>query len=117
MAPFATDSAPASDTPYRLVVTSAGRLCDANDDEHVDRLDIEAIFDARGALAYGPADLRDANGDGRVTVGDGRLCQQACDLPSCAIPACGLLGPELLIPLWPLLARTRRRPAAAEVAR
>jgi hypothetical protein len=88
------------DLPYTLVFAAAPVLCDANADEAVDQVDIQAIFDGRGALVP-LADPRDVNGDGRLTVGDGRACTARCDLPGC-LPAgaggCGLVGVEALLP-------------------
>jgi hypothetical protein len=63
----------------------AGPLeCDANQDGSVDRLDIAAIFTARGTAASGPDDPRDVNRDGLITINDGRLCVLECTNPSCA---------------------------------
>jgi len=59
-------------------------LCDANGDGAVDRFDVSAIFAARGSNATGPDDPRDANGDGLITVNDGRLCVLQCTNPRCA---------------------------------
>ncbi len=58
--------------------------CDIDGDGDVDRYDIDAIFAARNQSASGPDDLRDANGDGLITVNDGRLCVLECTNPSCA---------------------------------
>ena len=59
-------------------------LCDANGDGFVDRTDVGAIFAARGSPATGPDDVRDANGDGLITINDGRLCVLQCTNPGCA---------------------------------
>jgi hypothetical protein len=58
-------------------------LCDVNGDRAIDRNDIEAIFDARGSTAAGPDDPRDADGDGLITVDDGRLCVLQCTNADC----------------------------------
>lgn len=101
-----------------LTVTSEAaeppRRCDVTGDGVVDSADVDAIFAARGETASGPADARDVNGDGFVTINDARECVLACDLPECETPApapaCGLLGVELLLPLaW--LRRRRSRTA------
>jgi cysteine-rich repeat protein len=66
-------------------------------DLDIDRYDIQAIFSARNTSASGPGDPRDANGDGLITIGDGRLCVLACSLPRCAVIRCGdgiVNGPE-----------------------
>jgi len=94
--------------------------CDVDRDGDVDLYDTEAIFDARGTAASGPDDPMDANGDGIITVNDGRICVLECDLENCEEPApaagptaapasCGLIGiePFLLLGL-PLWARRRR---------
>jgi hypothetical protein len=49
-------------------------LCDVDGDGDVDVNDTEAIFDARGTNASGPDDPMDANGDGFITINDGRIC-------------------------------------------
>ena len=85
----------------------------------IDRLDIDAIFAARGTPASGPSDPRDADGDGTITVLDGSQCRLQCDFARCATapPHCGLLGIEALLVLVPLARRARRRPAAAPEVR
>jgi hypothetical protein len=94
----------------------------------VDLHDTGAIFDARGGEAFGPDDPMDADGDGIITVSDGRARVLECDLESCAEvnPAggvtqaaraqgggCGLLGIEpfllLGLPLWLRRRRARAR--------
>lgn len=99
---------------YQLVVAATGdtpapRTCDANGDAAVDRLDLDAIFAARGSPAAGPGDPRDADGDGTITVLDARRCTLSCDRPDCApAPSCGV-GAELVLALVPLGAWLRRR--------
>ncbi len=58
--------------------------CDVDGNGQVDRDDIGAIFAARGAQATGPDDPRDNNGDGVITVNDGRECVLQCTNPRCA---------------------------------
>jgi len=58
--------------------------CDVDGDFDVDRLDIGAIFSARNTPASGPSDPRDADGDGVITVNDGRQCVLQCTNPRCA---------------------------------
>lgn len=60
-----------------------GPRCDFDADRDVDRLDVDAIFAARGTLAV-PGDARDSDGDGLITVNDGRACALECTRPSCA---------------------------------
>ena len=97
-------------TDYVLVVASRGR-CDVNADAFIDKTDIDAILAARGQAASGPADPRDNDGNGTIDVLDSRACALQCGNPSCKPKAafCGLLGPELLLPLWLVRLRRKRR--------
>ncbi len=70
--------------PLILAETQAALSCDIDTDGDVDRDDINAIFSARGTAAS-PGDPRDINGDGVITINDGRLCVLQCTLPRCAI--------------------------------
>ncbi len=47
-------------------------VCDVDSDGDVDRVDISLLFAARNAPASGPDDPRDADGNGTITVLDGR---------------------------------------------
>ena len=67
--------------------TVGAQTCDVDADGDVDRLDIGLVFAARGQPASGGDDPRDADGDGVITVLDGRRCVSMCTLPGCAIPA------------------------------
>ena len=58
-------------------------VCDVDGNSRVDREDIRAIFGARGTQVPGP-DPRDANGDGLITVNDGRECVLACTHRNCS---------------------------------
>jgi hypothetical protein len=60
-----------------------GPRCDLDVDRDVDIDDVEAIFAARGTPAV-PGDARDYDGDGVVTVNDGRACVLECTRPNCA---------------------------------
>jgi hypothetical protein len=130
----------AGDAPFRLAVTDANgdglpdilaadanadeisvllnggeppaRVCDADGNGTVDRLDLREIFRSLRQRVE-PDDPCDPNGDGRVTLRDLRACRGACDLPDCqpVVPACGLLGIEPLLLLAALGWRRRRRPA------
>lgn len=91
---------------YELVVAvsaaeTTARRCDANGDGAVDHVDVDAIFAARNTPATGPDDVRDADGDGRITLLDGRQCTLACDRANCAAApppgACGLGGLEAML--------------------
>lgn len=59
-------------------------VCDVNGDRTVDMSDIGAIFAARGGVATGPDDPRDSNGDGVISINDGRLCVLQCTNYRCA---------------------------------
>jgi len=69
--------------PVNLTI-SAPMTCDVDADGDVDRNDIGLIFAARNTPASGPDDPRDADGDGIITVLDGRTCSQQCTRASCA---------------------------------
>jgi len=60
-------------------------MCDVDTDGDVDRLDISLIISARKTPAGGPADPRDADGDGIITVLDARACIRQCNVPGCTI--------------------------------
>ncbi len=60
-------------------------VCDVDTDGDVDRLDLSLIISARNTPAGGPTDLRDADGDGNITVLDARTCVRQCNLSGCAI--------------------------------
>jgi len=57
--------------------------CDVNQDGSIDRNDIDAILRARNTKAA-PGDLRDADGDGEITVNDARICTSRCTQAKCA---------------------------------
>jgi hypothetical protein len=57
---------------------------DLDADGDVDRDDVMIVFVARGTTADGPDDPRDVDGDGLITVGDGRLLVLKCTRPRCA---------------------------------
>ena len=57
---------------------------DVDGDGDVDRDDIAIVFATRGTIASGPDDPRDMDGDGLITVGDGRLIVYECTRPMCA---------------------------------
>ncbi|RMH34417.1 MAG: DUF11 domain-containing protein, partial [Nitrospirae bacterium] len=67
-------------------------VCDVDADGDIDRNDITQIFAARGTPAA-PGDPRDANGDGLITINDGRACVLQCTLPGCAIVTGGNNAP------------------------
>jgi hypothetical protein len=56
---------------------------DVDGDGDIDRSDLEAIRLRNGQIA-GPNDPFDANGDGRINVGDVRWASLGCTRPGCA---------------------------------
>ena len=60
-------------------------MCDANLDDVVDIRDIRAIAMMRNQPANGPDDPMDWDQNGIINVLDARGCQQACNLPRCAV--------------------------------
>jgi uncharacterized repeat protein (TIGR01451 family) len=77
----------ANNTEEKTVrVVAPARACDVDGDADVDLNDVRAILAARGQTASGPDDPRDPDGDGLVTVLDGRQCVLQCDLARCASP-------------------------------
>jgi len=60
--------------------------CDVDGDGDIDRLDLNQIFAARGQVATGPDDARDADSNLAISIADGRLCTSLCTLARCAIP-------------------------------
>ena len=63
----------------------SAQVCDVDNDGDIDRNDVGQIFAARNTPASGPDDPRDANGDGMISINDGRFCTLQCTLPRCAI--------------------------------
>ncbi|GAC17760.1 putative Ig domain-containing protein [Paraglaciecola arctica] len=64
---------------------SYATTCDVDNDDDIDRLDINLIFQARGQSASGIDDPMDANSDGVINARDGRSCTLQCTLSRCAI--------------------------------
>ena len=57
--------------------------CDLNDDNLINRTDINIIMSGRGQNL--PGDPRDIDGDGWITVNDARGCTLQCTKPNCAL--------------------------------
>jgi sugar lactone lactonase YvrE len=78
-------SNPANETPQLLdlTVASAETSCDVNGDSRIDVADLNLI---RAGIGQTPAagDVRDANGDGKITVQDVRACTLKCTSAQCA---------------------------------
>jgi len=85
--------------------------CYVDTDADVDRHDVAAIFASRGSPAAGPDDPRDVDGDGAISVADGRLCALRCTLARCAEPPPGRLAGSPSAPA--LSATTDLAPTAA----
>ena len=66
-----------------LTINTPDTACDVDRDGDIDRNDIALI---RAAIGQVPTanDPRDANGDGRITVNDVRICTLRCTRASCA---------------------------------
>jgi len=63
-------------------VTVSSAVCDVNNDLIINSVDINLITAARGS-AVAAGDLRDADGDGKVTVLDARKCALKCTNGNC----------------------------------
>jgi hypothetical protein len=74
----------ANGTVFTQVVRATSIPGDLDNDGDVDRDDIAIIFAARNQFASGPADPRDLDRDGRITVLDVRRATLLCTRPSCA---------------------------------
>lgn len=72
-----------ADCPVTVRVTDP---CDIDADDDIDVDDVNLIFSARNTPSSGPNDPRDADGDGVITVLDGRICALKCTLENCATP-------------------------------
>lgn len=68
-----------------LASAQVAQACDVDNDNDVDRNDINLIIAARNQPSSGVDDPRDANGDGIINILDMRLCFLQCTLSRCAI--------------------------------
>ena len=68
---------------YDLSIASLNTACDVDADGDVDRDDINLIRAGYGQTPA-PGDPRDANGDGKITGVDVRICTLQCTRPNCA---------------------------------
>jgi uncharacterized repeat protein (TIGR01451 family) len=79
------DQTPPTTSSEITTVADSAIACDVNGDGIIERSDISAIFSARGtSVPVGTIDPRDANGDGLITVNDGRQCVLQCTFSRCA---------------------------------
>ncbi len=67
-----------NDSAADSVTITAPKLGDIDLDGDVDKNDLKLIRAARKMLANGPNDLRDINGDGKITSLDVRLAKRLC---------------------------------------
>ena len=65
---------------------AAGQVCDIDDDNDVDIVDVRLVIAGRNQPASEPIDPRDADGDGWITVLDARSCVGMCTLARCVEP-------------------------------
>ncbi len=72
--------------PFAGCAAPEPQKCDVDADADIDRNDLQLIFAARNQPASGPDDPRDKDGDGVITVLDGRACAVMCTLPRCVSP-------------------------------
>ncbi len=77
------------------IPTVWGAVCDVDNDNDIDRNDINLITTARNTPASGADDPRDANADGNITVNDARQCVLQCTLPRCTIIDTPLQAPAI----------------------
>jgi hypothetical protein len=73
-----------ANSPADSVTIRVPILGDVDLDGDVDKNDVNLILAVRNALASGPNDLRDLNGDGKVDVVDGRKAAVLCTRALCA---------------------------------
>lgn len=78
-----TQSSEYLELPTSVEAVAVNMSCDVNDDGKVDRLDIAAIVGAVGKSVQ-KDDVKDADGDGKITAGDARACTVKCTKPQCA---------------------------------
>lgn len=74
------------DTPilFDLSIAAVDAGCDVDGSGATDSVDVTLVRAAVGQTPL-PGDVRDQNGDGKITVNDVRLCALKCSLPRCAI--------------------------------
>ena len=75
----------ASTSAADRVVMTVPMLGDIDLDNDVDRNDLNIVVARNGALADGPNDLKDVNGDGNINVADARRLSLLCTRPQCAV--------------------------------
>lgn len=77
----------AGDSPILFDLTVQGPAqgtCDVDLDGDIDKADLSLISRSRNQIAQ-PGDPRDADGDGRITPNDVKVCTPQCTRPNCAL--------------------------------
>lgn len=75
-----------SPTVYDVTIASLAQAkCDVDLDGDIDKADLALISRARGQQATGADDPRDADGDGRITPNDVKVCTPQCTRLNCAL--------------------------------
>jgi hypothetical protein len=69
---------------FDLTIAAVDAGCDVNGNGATDSVDVTLVRAGIGQTPL-PGDVRDQNGDGKITVNDARLCALKCSLPRCAI--------------------------------
>ena len=76
--------------------------CDVNGDRVIDLTDIQLIIAARGQVATGASDPRDANNNKVIDEFDARICTQRCTRAACSTqnsPPHANAGPDQSVPV------------------
>ena len=69
---------------FDLTIAAVDAGCDVDGNGATDSVDVSLVRAGIGQTPL-PDDVRDQNGDGKITVNDARLCALKCSLPRCAI--------------------------------
>lgn len=69
---------------FDLTINAVDAGCDVDGNGATDSVDVALVRAGIGQTPL-PGDVRDQNGDGKITVNDTRLCALKCSLPRCAI--------------------------------
>ncbi|GAB58168.1 hypothetical protein [Rheinheimera nanhaiensis] len=69
---------------FDLTINAVDAGCDVDGNGATDSVDVALVRAGIGQTPL-PGDVRDQNGDGKITVNDARLCALKCSLPRCAV--------------------------------
>lgn len=69
---------------FDLTINAVDAGCDVDGNGATDSVDVALVRAGIGQIPL-PGDVRDQNGDGKITVNDTRLCALKCSLPRCAV--------------------------------